>query len=246
MSPSTWNSSSLSSSALSCSGSASPGDEHRAVAVRSHLGLDPVEDLGEDGVVQVEHEDADGPAASVGQASGGGVGPVAEFGRRAQDGLTTGVADLRGAAHRQRHQGLRHPGAAGDVVDRRAGGAHAPASVARTSLTRTGAPVATERSQAMATRRLSSAASGPQGLCRPCDDVDEGSGLAPEGLAEAVDEAGVRIDVQGQRAVHADARACGRSGRPRASRRSHGPPLARRGRVRCAAHPARPPARRTQ
>ena len=105
-------------------GIGAPGHEHRAVAVGAHLGLHPVEDLREDGIVQVEDQDADGAAASVGEAAGCGVGAVPELRGGREDGVPAGLADLGGAAQGQGDERLGDAGPRGDVMDGGTGLAH--------------------------------------------------------------------------------------------------------------------------
>ena len=139
-------------------------DQHGAIADATQLGLNAVQDLGEDRVVQVEDQDADGPAVPVGQAARGRVGPVPELGGGRMIAVRLSVATLGESRMANDTNDFDTPArAATSWMVGRGSGRRLPA-VAWTSATWIGAPVATDRSQAIAARRLSSADSGGQGL----------------------------------------------------------------------------------
>ena len=96
----------------------SPGDDQQAIAeVRGEV-LDPVGDLGEERVVQVVEEHADGVGPVAGEAAGVGVGAIAETPGGVQHQLTPLRAHLVALAHDERHQRPRDAGLARDVVHR--------------------------------------------------------------------------------------------------------------------------------
>ena len=57
-----------------------PGDEHRVITVLPDLALNPVDDLGVDWIEEVEYDHPEGVTTPVCQASGSGIGPIAELG----------------------------------------------------------------------------------------------------------------------------------------------------------------------
>ena len=91
--------------------------EHQVPPVGLEDGDQAVEQVHEPRVADVVEQHPDGPAASLAQGPGRGVGPVAKIG----DGLVHGRpplgADLRRAAQHERDQGLGDPGPFGHVTD---------------------------------------------------------------------------------------------------------------------------------
>jgi simple sugar transport system substrate-binding protein len=94
------------------------GADENAVAQLGGQLLDPAGDLGEERVVQVVEEHADGLRAPAGQAAGHRVGPVAEVGGGLQHARAAQRADLRAVVHHERHERPRDAGRAGDIVHR--------------------------------------------------------------------------------------------------------------------------------
>lgn len=93
-------------------------------SVRFGGGLNPVDDLSKERVVDVVDDHAEGLGALLGQAAGVEVRPVAELGGSLQDCLTLGVGHLGRVVHDQAHQRTRDASAFSDGLHRRS--AHGP------------------------------------------------------------------------------------------------------------------------
>jgi hypothetical protein len=104
---------------LLAGGPAGAGGEQRPVPVVVGGGSDAVVDVGEERVVEIVQQHADGAGAPAGEMAGRGVAPVAELGGGVEHELATPVADVGAFVHHERHEGARNPGPAGDVLHRR-------------------------------------------------------------------------------------------------------------------------------
>ena len=93
-------------------------DQHvEAVVVGG--GLDSVHDLGEEGVVDVVDDHAQGFGAGLGEVAGVEVRPVSELLCCVQHRLALGLADLRRVVHHEAHEGARNAGTFGHGLHRR-------------------------------------------------------------------------------------------------------------------------------
>jgi hypothetical protein len=72
----------------------SPADQHCGEPVLPHLGLNTIEDLGENRVVKIEHEDAEGATLFGRQTPRCGVGSIAQLRSGAFDTLPAGITDF--------------------------------------------------------------------------------------------------------------------------------------------------------
>ena len=107
-------------------GVASAVEDQHIEAVVVGGGLNPVDDLGKERVVDVVDDHAEGLGALLGQAAGVEVRPVAELGSSLQDCLTLGVGHLGRVVHDQAHQRTRDASAFSDGLHRRS--AHGPSA----------------------------------------------------------------------------------------------------------------------
>jgi hypothetical protein len=100
-------------------------EDHREPELRG-LVFGAASDVGEERVSHVEHDEADGRAATRPQLARGVVAHVAEFGDRGPHLRRRIGRDARRAVEHVRHGAHRHPGENGDVADAaRARGGHA-------------------------------------------------------------------------------------------------------------------------
>jgi hypothetical protein len=76
------------------SGVISPADQHGGEPVLSDLCLDTIEDLGENRVVEIEHEHTEGATFFGRQTSGGGIGSIPQLLSGAFDTLPAGITDF--------------------------------------------------------------------------------------------------------------------------------------------------------
>ena len=94
------------------------GDQEGGVVVATCRLLYPVEDLGEDGIVQVEDVYADRVRALTHQTARRAIRAISELIGRREDGLATRRRHLGRTLQRQRHEGLGDTGSCRDVVQR--------------------------------------------------------------------------------------------------------------------------------
>src|SRR5690606_30832542 len=96
---------------------AAVGDEQRVACVVERL-LDAMDDVAEERVGEVAHDEADGPREAAAQALRPGIGRVAELLRGGEHLGLHGGAHIRVGAERTGDRGHRDAGLRRDVVDR--------------------------------------------------------------------------------------------------------------------------------
>ena len=95
------------------------GYDERRVRMFLEHGIEAGDELRQEQVVEIGHEDADRVRATADERPRGGVRAVAELPRRVEHSGAAGLADAGGVTEDAGDERLGHAGTGGDVVDRR-------------------------------------------------------------------------------------------------------------------------------